>query len=91
MTYILHMMGGRDIEVTDEEHQNIVKAVEGKEDKAVIRKNEEIITLNTISSSEKVIEPPKYEANAVEDFMERTRGAKKENNQPSYGSHQSTT
>jgi len=91
MTYIVHMMGGRDIEMEDEEHARLQKAVKEKVGAIVRKTNGEILTLSTISSSEKVIEPPKYEASAVEDFMERTRGAKKENNQPSYGSHQSTT
>jgi len=91
MTYIVHMMGGRDIEMEDDEHSKLQQAVKDKVGAIVRKSNGEILTLSTISSSEKVIEPPKYEASAVDDFMERNRKAKKENNQQSYGSHKSTT
>jgi hypothetical protein len=86
MTYIVHMMGGRDIEMEDDEHSKLQQAVKDKVGAIVRKSNGEILTLSTISSSEKVIEPPKYEASAVDDFMERNRKGKKENNQKPYGS-----
>lgn len=73
MSYILHMMGGRDIEVSNEEHEKIQKAVEDKVGAVVRESNGEIITLSTISSSEKLIELPKAELGAVDRFMERRR------------------
>lgn len=73
MSYILHMMGGRDIEVSNEEHEKIQKAVEDKVGAVVRESNGEIITLSTISSSEKLIELPKAELGAVDRFMARRR------------------
>lgn len=81
MSYILHMMGGRDIEVSNEEHEKIQKAVEDKVGAVVRESNGEIITLSTISSSEKLIELPKAELGAVDRFMERRRAAGNHNPQ----------
>lgn len=73
MTYILHMMGGRDIEMSDEEYAGIKAASKNQERQVIRKSNQEIITLSMISNTEKVVEPPEYNPNAVDDFMERQR------------------
>lgn len=81
MTYIVHMMGGRDIEMPDDEHERLQKAVKDKVAQITRKSNGEIINLNMISSSEKLIELPKAELGAVDRFMERRRAAGNHNPQ----------
>lgn len=80
MTYILHMMGGRDIEVSDDEYSGIAQAVKDKVGQIVRKSNKEVITLSAISNTEKVFDGIPWDGRTPEQiFIEKREGKRLKN------------